>query len=591
MEDKKLKTDIWEKYEKCRDYADKKHIVTTTEKHWNFYVGRQWKGLKTGGEELPMLNFIKPVVKYMVSSVGAVSLTANYKDMTNQRQLEPVYEALNQYWVQSWEKSKMTDIIWRALKAAAIQGDSYVYWENGDTFKPPQIIPNTNIYFADENIADIQEQDFIIIRERWSKKAAEKLAEDNGISKKDIKLIGSDDHTEKQLFNRDEVEDKVTVLFYLEKDEDGKVRTARSTETVIIEPLEAIEGKTDSGKELKALTTYPIIPYVWEVVPNSMRGISEVEQLIPNQLELNKTLARRAMAVKLGAYPRIAYDANAIENPEDLDKVGKAIAVQGGNAQSINQMIAYLNATNISSDADKLSADLLQTTKDLAGVTDYAIGNINPEQASGTAINAVREQSQVPLAEQSKRLYQWVEDVSMLWVDLWIAYNPNGFEFEYEAEAPEPMISPQTGQMVEAGTTMTMMAKLTAEDLQGLKPTVKVDVCQENEWTKLGEQQALDNFLQTGQITLLEYGELVPDNSPIPKQKLIKLGKEREKKEQEMMAQQQAQIDQQQAMLDQLQGGGQQPTQDIDPNQVIQALVEQGMSEDEAIELMQENLG
>ena len=77
------------------------------------------------------------------------------------------------------------------------------------------------------------------------------------------------------------------IYFYLEKDEDGKVKTARSTETVIIEPLEAIEGTTAEGKQLNALTTYPIIPYVWEPVPNSMRGISEVEQLLKNYKPLS----------------------------------------------------------------------------------------------------------------------------------------------------------------------------------------------------------------------------------------------------------------------------------------------------------------
>lgn len=592
MADKDIKTDIWRKYEKCQDYADKKGIATKTQKYWNFYIGRQWEGIKTGGESLPMLNFIKPVLKYMVANVSAQTMTAVYKDMSNTKELEGVYEALNHYWVQSWEKSKMKETTWRTLKSSAIQGDSYVYWENGDTLQQPQVLSNTDIFFSDENITDIQDQAFIIVKERWSKKAVKKMAEENGVSKEDINLIGEDNDTQKQLFNRDEVEDKVTVLFYLEKDENGNVRTARATKTVVIEPLEAIRGENAEGKPLKGLTIYPIIPYVWEVVPNSARGISEVEQLIPNQLELNKTLARRVVATNLTAYPRLAYDSNAIENPEDLEKVGVAIALNGGNAQSINQMISYLNASNISSDADKLTSDLLQTTKDLAGVTDYAIGNINPEQASGTAINAVREQSQVPLAEQSSRLQQWVEDISMLWVDLWIAYNADGFEFEYEQELKEDSINPQTGEMAPAGAKVMARAKVTGEDLQRLKPTVKVDVSQDNEWTKLGEQQALDNFLQTGQITLEEYAKLAPDNSPIPKEKLLKVAEERERKQQEQMAQQQAQLEQQQQQLDQMQQAQQEPNPDdvVDKDMLLDKLIERGVPEEEAINLINQNV-
>ena len=54
------KTDIWQKYEKCKNYMDGKSIVSKTERNWNFYIGDQWNGIKAGGQELPMLNFIKP---------------------------------------------------------------------------------------------------------------------------------------------------------------------------------------------------------------------------------------------------------------------------------------------------------------------------------------------------------------------------------------------------------------------------------------------------------------------------------------------------------------------------------------------------
>ena len=71
-----IKTDIWRKFEKCQDYADKKQLVSKTEKNWNFYIGNQWKGMNTNGETLPMLNFIKPVIKYMVSNVASATMTA-----------------------------------------------------------------------------------------------------------------------------------------------------------------------------------------------------------------------------------------------------------------------------------------------------------------------------------------------------------------------------------------------------------------------------------------------------------------------------------------------------------------------------------
>ena len=547
-------TDIWQKYERCKEYVDGKGIVAKTERNWNFYVGKQWEGCKSGGQELPMLNFIKPIVQYKVSSVAQNAMTAVYSDIGGDPNMSPIYEKLNHYWQQCWEKSKMVQVAWRAIKNASIQGDSYVYWNDGDTLQPPTLIDNSCVFLADENIDNIQNQEFIIVQERWSLSAAKEHAKKHGVSGEKMKLIVSDDDTKDQIYNKQEVDDKVTVLFYMTK-KNGVVHAGRATKMVIIEPVESIESH--KGEEvISGLSVYPLIPYVWEPVPNSARGVSEVEQLIPNQLELNKTLARRSMAVSIGAYPRLAYDANAIQNPEDLNKVGVAIAVQGGNAQSINQMISYLNATNISSDADKLSADLLQITKDLAGATDYALGHVNPEQASGTAIIAVRDSAQVPLTEQIARFRQWVEDVSLLWLDLWIAYNSKGITFMSEDSL--------TGQ--------EMPITISQEELKGLTPTVRIDVSPDNQWTKLAEQQTLDNLLMNQQITLEEYVECTPENSSVPKAKLKSVI---EKRKQMMQQQQQAAMMQQRMATD------------YDPNLVLQELIAQGIPEEEAMIMVQ----
>lgn len=554
-EDQKLQTDIWQKFELSKDYEDKKRLLQRTERNWNFFVGNQWKGLNSFGEELPVLNFIKTIVQYKISSVAQNAMTAYYSDMENRPELAQVYKDLNLYWRQCWEKSKMNEMCWRMLKSAAIQGDSYFYWHDGNTLEPPQIIPNTSIHFADENIDNIQDQPYIIIEERWDLEAVKKYAKENGVSEEDIKLISADDKTERQLYNKEEVRDKVTVLLYMTRNDNGVVETGRSTEAVIIEPLEAKVNQNGVGEIKGNLTVYPVINYVWEALPNTARGVGEVEMLIPNQLELNKTLARRSMAVKMAAYPRLAYDATAVGNPEDLDKVGAPIAVQGGSAQSINQMIAYLNPANISSDALQLSNDLLQTTKDLAGASDYALGNINPEQASGTAIIAVRDQSQVPLNEQVSRFKQFVEDVSLLWVDLWIVFNSDGITFEYEDE---------NGQKIPV--------TLAQKDLEGLKPTVMIDVSPDNQWTKLAEQQSLDTLLQLGQITLEEYIECTPENSSVPKGKLQQVMNKREAQQMQM---------EQQMMMQQAQN-------QFNPDMVMQELLNQGVPEDEAMGMIQQ---
>lgn len=537
LKNQKTYTKIWLKYQKCKDYMDKKGLVSKTNECWNFYIGKQWEGCETGGERLPVMNFIKPVIKYKTAIVSQNSMVANYSDIENRVENQAIYEALNQNFSKHWEKGKMDSIAWEIINAAAIQGDAYAYWSTEDTLQPPDIIPNTSILFGDENTTRIQEQPFIIIRERLDVKAVREVAKQNKIPKSEQEMIVSDNDTQNTIVNRDEVEDKVTSLLYMEK-KDGVVHIARSTAQCIYEPLHPLSGT------LTSLRSYPIASMIWEPVPFSARGTSEVAQLIPNQLEVNKTLARRSMTVKLCAYPRLAYDANAINNPEDLDKVGAPIAVNGGNAQSISQMISYLNATNISSDAASLLSDLIKTTRELAGAGDYATGNVNPEQASGTAIIAVRDTAQTPLNEQVARYKQFVEDIALLWFDMWVAYNPMGMTIDVTNEAGE--VVPVT---------------LSQEELSSLKPTVRIDVSQDNQWTKLAEQQWLDNMFERQQLTLEEYVELAPDNGTVPKGKARAM----------LARRQQLQEQQQQAMI----------------QEATQELMARGVPEQDAIAMAQ----
>ena len=512
----KVYTKIWMMYQKCKDYLDKQKIVRKTERNWNFYIGNQWVGCNAGGEELPVINFISPIVRYKTAIVSQNSMTAKYSDIENKPDLQPIYEILNQNFAKNWEKSKMDSKTWDIIKGAAIQGDSYVFWEDERTDMPPKILPNTAVLLGDENITELQAQPFIIIRERLSVMDVREKAKQNGIPKKDIELIvgDSDANANNGVFmNQYEVSNKVTSLLYMTK-ENGIVKIARSTAQCVYEPLHAIEG------DVTGLHSYPICSMIWEPVPYNARGVSEVAQLIPNQLEVNKTAARRAITIKLCAFPRIAYDSSTVQNPEDLDTVGKPIEVSGGGAQSISQQVAYLNATNISSDAKYFQDDLLQMTKDLAGASDYAMGNVNPEQASGQAIIAVRDSAQVPLNENVARYKQFVEDVALLWFDMWVAYNPNGIEVTTTNENGE-----------------NVQNLISQEQLQELKPTVRIDVSQDNQWTKLSEQQWLDNMFDRQQLSIEEYAELAPDNGTVPKGKLRAVLAKRESLMQKQAAQ------------------------------------------------------
>lgn len=529
--------DIWQKYEKSKHYMDGKNILLKTERNWNFFVGKQWEATKDseGLEDLPMLNFIKQTVNYKVSSISQHAITAIFSDM-NSGTLElgndDVCHRMNNLFDISWQKAKMNRVARKALKHSAVQGDSYVFWYSGDTRKSPQIVNNTQMRLGDENTVDIQEQPWIIIEERLTKDVVKERAKLQGCTEEELALIMTDSDNDTQLYNKQEVSNKVTSLVYMEKKK-GIVHIARATKNVIYEELHPIAQTKNNEPIGTGLTMYPIVPMIWEEVPNTARGSSEVEHLIPNQLELNKTLARRAISVKMTAFPRVAYDEGMLANPEDLDKVGSALRLTGGNAQAISQMIAYLSPQAQSQDAKLLSDELLEKTKDLSGASDTALGNIDLSRVSGTAATTIRDQQQVPLNDQVTMYQEFVENVALLWFDIWKAYYPDGIEFD--------------GIRVEA------------EEIENIVPNVRIDIAEDTTLSRMTSQQEISNLFNNNKITFDEFAEAYPEHASIDKKILLRIAEQRR----------QAQLAQQQAMEQQQLATGGMPG-DLEINNEVQ---------------------
>lgn len=502
--------EIWQRYNRSKTYIDSKGLIRKAEKNWLMYSGKQWEAVEDsqGMENLPMLNFIKPTVKYKVSSIASTSITAMFSDLNSTSEVatdgeESTVSRLNKLFSISWEKGKMAKNSKKCLKYSAVEGDAYALWlEGGDTRIEPQIIHSTSMRFGDENITDIQSQPWLIIEERLTVEAVREKARRNGLSEDEINSIVSDSDLKDALVNKNEVDDKVTSILYMEKDaKTGIISVGRATPNVMYEKLHQIR-QTRHGEYIDVgLKLYPIVPMIWEEMPNNARGMGEVEQLIPNQLEANKTLARRAMSVKMTAYPKLAYDGGSIENAEDLDKVGSTIRLNGGNAQAISSMISYLAPQAMSMDAKQLSDELISMSRNLAGASDAQLGNIDLSRVSGTAAQTIRDQQQIPLNEQQEMYQDFIENVALLWFELWKVYFPSGIKFDG--------------------------IKVQAEEIAKIQPNVRVDIAEDTTLSKMASQQELTNMFNNGKISFEEFAEAYPEHSSVSKETLLKIVKAR----------------------------------------------------------------
>ena len=551
---------FWRRYEKGKEYLDSKRLLERSNMCWNFFVGKQWEGLEADGENLPFLNIIHPNVLRKVTTIYTNRMSVNYSDMEGREDLQPVYEKLSEIFAAKWEKSNQDVLCRRTLKHACITGDGLQYFPTGNV-EDVQILNNTDVLYGDESETNIQRQPYIIIHERRSVEEVKEMARQNGIPEEEVALITPDRDTEYTLGNIDEVQNsdssdtmKVTLITHLEKKkepvtemvweesegqrvgtliEKGKrdvVYVSKCTKTAMVENerpivVEPSDIKKANGLQGRALSLYPIIKLSWEEYPNDARGVSQVEGMIQNQIEINSTVVRWSRTVQNTAYPRMAYDPNFVQNPEDLLKVGMPIEVSSGGVQSVNQAIAYLNPASSNGEPKNLMDTILEVTQELSGSGDTTMGNIDLQRVAASAIVAVNEQAQSMHADTVANLQLFVEDMANLWVELWQVFSPNGMTVVTKQTVSQPIIDPLTGQpVIDPMTGMPQTQEkeidvpmvITAEELDQIKPITRIDVTKDTAFISEARQQENDKLLEMQQITFEEWVE-ASDAGTVPK--------------------------------------------------------------------------
>lgn len=524
-------TDIWKDYQRGRDYLNSINLFDKVGTCFNMVNGDQWKGLKYGKERPPQLNILLPIMKSSTALVGQNIMNIEYISMNyneNRDRLLQVTDMLNSHAKKTWERLKMDKLNWEILQDAFISGNSAYWFYDDSTAKEGKImvemLDTTNIMLGDEQQPDIQKQPYILIVQRKHIEDVKKMAENRGIDQHDINSIIADSDTEMQINGENEVRgsQKVTVIAKLWK-KDGIVHIMRATKTVVIQPETAIDG----------IKRYPIAMYTWKPRKGLARGDGDIWDKIPNQISINKSLFRMEQAVRNSAYPIKAYNRDLMEDSQvaKLNQPGAAVAIKG-NAGTIGNAIGYLQPANISPYAKTYWQDLITLTRDLSGSGDN-LENVNPEQASGAAIQAVMDAKLLNVNMQVAAFRQFVEDIAWIWYEMFVAYNPNGLDVVIETEQ---------------GDAVQTISQL---ELRALKVDIKVDALPSTATHSAIKDAQLKSLLDSGIITFEEYVSSLADDSTMPVEAFRKIVQERAKMEQiqQLVQAQQAQIAQYQQIL------------------------------------------
>ncbi len=506
-------TELWQLFEEGKSHNNVRNLKNNCEVAYRFYEGDQWYGLDVEHpEEVISQNFIAPTITHKLANVCMNEMAVVFEGEDSEI-CTLITETVNDI----MKKIRINRAGWDVTEEALVTGNGYIFFPYGDICisgakvrgrkTPWQLIDSPCIFFGDEQTDDIQDQPYIIIYERKNVKDIREIAEKNGVPEEERQKIVRDEDTELMMTTDTDQEvkggaGKCSSIIYMEKRE-GKLWVARSTKHVVYEPLHCLCGSNELGESAGvAMDMYPIAALTVGRKKNSSRGRGEVLPMVPNQIEYNKNLVRLAATVKNVSYPKIAYNAQRIDNPDALSEVGAMIRVEG-DVRNIAEAVGYVQPSVISNDALNLNTILKDGTRELMNAGQAVTGEINPEKASGSAIIAMRDQAAIPLNKLQNAFKRLYADCGMILFHYLIAYNPQGLNIDEDLSHPARSLS--------------------QEELLKADISINVEVTSTAPYSVFARDTALEKLLQSQAITFDEYIEALDENSTVPKKILSKI--------------------------------------------------------------------
>lgn len=535
----------WTEYQAGIDYNNKINLYAKTELNWNFYNDKQWEGIKTNGLSKWTFNICKSAINYFVASIMSNKVKLQYssdntpdepEEGTQEFEIKQFTDLMSAAADVKWEKDKMDSKLRQALLDASVTGDmcAYVYWdpnketgqlEKGDFVT--EIIDGINVMFGNPNNPNVEAQPYILIVGRDMVSTLKEEAKLNGIEQRLIDTITADEETQYQAGQYGKVE-------LDNKNDAGK--------TLYIIKLWKKNGETYWNKSTRycpirkdvamGIKRYPLAWGNWDKIKNSYHGLPVIEGVIDNQISINQLFAMVSYWMKMSAFGKVVYDSSRLASWSN--QLGTAIPADG----DINGIVYQLQAGNFNNAVIDVIELAIKYTKDFIGANDTALGQVNPEQASGIAIMSTAKQAAIPLENLQSNLYQFVEDIGLIWGEFFLR--------KY-----------QNRKLPIKENNKTMMVDYNSMDMaEKVLLTCNVDVGPSKYWDEIAGIQTLDNLLAQGHINKLQYFErmkgknLIPDVQGLIDDTMAEMEQQaqlQQQQDQQMMQQQGMEQDQQMA--------------------------------------------
>ena len=554
------KTLAWRYYEQGRAYncALRPSLYTTVNTNIEFFTGNQWRNLPStramAALPKPVFNIIKRITSLFVASLTASAVTLRFDplrcyDGENLADPETDASAYATAEVQNlFEKFKMEYRVREALFDAAQTGDycAHFYWDPdampyGGAFGPyrgeirMELVDGVNVMFGNPNTPEVERQPYILIvgRDTVANLRAEQARHRR---KNDLSSIQPDSETDGQagqgggaeLHGETDSEKCLFVYLYTKRAhrDPGTGETVTTVHVTKATRTAVIYENVDTG-----LTRYPVAWGNWERQKNQYHGRALVTGIIPNQIFINSMFAMVMRHLQLMGFPKTIYNQDLIGQWNN--EVGQAIGVRGlPPGQAIGQVATNMQTADMSAQIFYAIDKAMEYTKECLGVTDVQMGSVRPDNTS--ALMVLQSNAEVPLENTRSLLYQWVEDIGAILLDMMGTYygeRPIVHDKEFVEPVLDqmgvPSIDPVTGKMMTKMVTRKVSELFDFRQFKHLWLNVSVNVGATTFYSEIAMVQTLDNLRREGTLEIIDYLERVPDKLIPKKAELIATMKRR----------------------------------------------------------------
>lgn len=549
-------TRAWELYEQGRAYNNQlePNQYSLVNTNIAFFTGNQWIHMPDTPAmrrlPKPVFNIIKRVASLFVASLTSSGAAIQFTALNDYDQDGEAAEYATAEVENLLEKFKMEYRIREALFDGAQTGDycAHFYWDPdarpyGGAFGDYQgevqmeLVDGINVMFGNPADSCVERQPYILLlgrdtveNLRQEARRYRKDAVDEDIQP-DMEVDGMAGQGGQIELTGDGGKALYVYLYTKAQDPDTGEQTVHVTKAT---RSAVIYEDVDTG-----LSRYPIAWGNWEKQKNQYHGRALVTGIIPNQIFINTMFAMVMRHLQLLGFPKTVYNADLIGQWNN--EVGQSIGVRGLQpGQAISQVAYNLQPADMSNQILTVIDRAVAYTKDCLGATDAQMGNVKPDNTS--ALMVLQSSAEVPLENTRAGLYEWLEDVGGILLDMMGTYYGKR-PIVRRRQLQEPVLGPDgtpqldpTGIMALETITRQVVELYDFSRFKHLWLNMRVDVGASSYFSEIAMTQTLDNLRQNGTLDVIQYLERLPDKLLPRKAELVEELKKAQKEQEAAQA-------------------------------------------------------